>query len=99
MDVRFEDEDLVRAEAAGGTHPKLPVPLLKQFRKAMYRLRAAADERDLRGFKGLRFEKLKGDRAGQYSARVNQQMRLILEIEHREGGNVLVIKDLTDYHK
>ncbi len=99
MDVRFEDEDLACAEAAGGSLPQFPAAVLKQFRKAMYLLRAVADERELYSFRGLRFEKLKGDREGQYSVRVGQQYRLILEIDKRGGGNVLVIKDLTDYHK
>jgi proteic killer suppression protein len=62
------------------------------------RLDAAIDERDLYRQKGMRYEKLSGDRAGQRSVRLNQQWRLILRPDHDKEGNFLWIIELVDYH-
>jgi len=58
----------------------------------------APDERTLRGLAGLRMEKLHGIRDGQYSVRVTSQFRLIFTIEKDDGGNLLLIIELVDYH-
>ena len=68
------------------------------FFSLMARIDAAIDERDLRQFKSRRLEKLKGDRAGQYSMRLNDQWRLILEITEDEQGKLLHVIDIADYH-
>lgn len=59
---------------------------------------SAADERDLYAFKGLRFEKLLGDRTGERSIRLNRQFRLILWLERDDQGKYLSISDIEDYH-
>jgi proteic killer suppression protein len=68
------------------------------FFSLMARIDAAIDERDLRQLKSRRLEKLKGDRAGQYSMRLNDQWRLILEITEDEQGKRLLVIEITDYH-
>lgn len=68
------------------------------FFSLMARIDAAIDERDLRQLKSRRLEKLKGDRAGQYSMRLNDQWRLILEITEDEQGKLLLVIEITDYH-
>lgn len=57
-------------------------------------LDAATSTDDLRVPRGNRLEKLRGDRAGQWSIRVNDQWRLCFE--WREGGAYEV--ELVDYH-
>jgi len=57
-------------------------------------LDAAKDVNDLRIPPGNRLEKLKGDRAGQYSIRVNDQWRLCFEWCDGHAWNV----ELVDYH-
>jgi len=42
----------------------------------------------------LHFEKLTGDRIGEYSIRLNKQWRLTLVITSDEDGNYLVILDI-----
>ncbi|BBJ23184.1 type II toxin-antitoxin system RelE/ParE family toxin [Candidatus Nitrotoga sp. AM1P] len=49
---------------------------------------------DLMGLPGNRFESLVGDRAGQYSIRVNQQWRLCFEWKDADAYNV----EIVDYH-
>jgi proteic killer suppression protein len=61
-------------------------------------LRAATDERDLRAMKSMRFEKLKGARSHQFSLRLQDQWRLILEIEVQGSAKTLVIVEIEDYH-
>jgi len=56
-------------------------------------LDAAVSLRDL-SLPGLRLEKLKGDRAGQYSIRINDQYRICFD--WRDGGAYDV--EVTDYH-
>ena len=58
----------------------------------------ATDERDLYALKSLHFERMKGDRTGQSSIRINKQWRLILRIEADDEGKVVVIVELLDYH-
>ena len=57
-------------------------------------LDAADALEDLRVPPGNRLEKLKGDRAGQYSIRVNDQWRVCFE--WRDGDAYSV--EITDYH-
>lgn len=49
---------------------------------------------DLMGLPSNRFESLVGDRAGQYSIRVNQQWRLCFEWKDADAYNV----EIVDYH-
>jgi toxin HigB-1 len=49
---------------------------------------------DLRVPPGNRLEKLAGDRAGQYSIRVNQQWRICFRWTHAGPEDV----EITDYH-
>jgi toxin HigB-1 len=55
---------------------------------------SAADQRDLRVPPGNRLEKLAGDRAGQYSIRVNQQWRICFRWTDAGPEDV----EITDYH-
>jgi len=68
------------------------------FRRRMAAIRAATGPHDLAKLKGNRFEKLKGARANQYSVRVNDQYRLILEFEDSKDGKVVVVVGIEDYH-
>jgi len=72
--------------------------VLDAFLRAIATIDAAADERDLYAQKGLHFEKLKGDRKGQRSIRLNQQWRLILSVERDNEGALVWIIEIVDYH-
>jgi toxin HigB-1 len=82
------------AEFDGG----FPIGVVKAFRRRMQAIRSAANENDLRDLKFNHFEKLKRNRKGQYSIRLNDQFRLIFEIEETKGGNRLAIREIADYH-
>lgn len=60
------------------------------------RMEAATSLNDLASLPGNRFERLKGDRRGQYSIRINDQWRLCFAWpEGTEGPSEL---EIVDYH-
>ncbi len=80
-----------------GAH-KYPAEVIDAFFDVMAVISAAKDQRDLYAIKSLHFEKLSGDRKGEYSMRLNKQWRLTLRIEQDEQGNYLLILEIEDYH-
>ena len=98
MDIEFADEELDRLETDPGVDAGLPVGVVKSYRKVTGWIRAAQDERDLRQMRSLRFEKLRGNRSHQHSMRLNDQYRLIIELERAGGRSRVVLVEVTDYH-
>ena len=99
MRLAFEDDNLRRLyEERNFVLPRLGSDAVKAFRKKMGFLEAAESESDLRNYRALHFEKLRGGRVGQHSIRLNRQWRLILRIETDAEGRLLVIVEIVDYH-
>ena len=98
MQVEFEDPDLQRLEAEAGFTAGLAQPLVTLFRRRMQLIRAAVDIRAFYALKSLHFEKLKGDREGQHSMRLNDQWRLIVRLVQNSDGTSVVIVSIVDYH-
>jgi len=71
-----------------------PADLIKVARRKLRYLHAADVLTDLRVPPGNRLEALKGDRAGQYSIRVNDQFRICF-VWTPDGPTDV---ELTDYH-
>ncbi len=57
-------------------------------------LNNAATLEDLRSPPGNRLERLRGDRRGQFSMRINQQWRICFHFENGDAWNV----EIVDYH-
>ena len=72
----------------------LPLQLLCSALRKLLILDGADGIQDLRVPSGNRLEKLIGDRAGQYSIRINEQWRICFE--WREGNAYRV--EIVDYH-
>ena len=68
----------------------------RQAEVRLDRLDAAASLKDLAALPGNRLEALKGDRAGQYSIRINDQWRVCFEWPERSPGPTNV--EIVDYH-
>lgn len=98
MKVRFGDDYLeeiyTNPTADGGFVPAI----VKAFRKRMQFIDSVKDERDFWSWRSLRFEKLRGNRSHQYSLRLNDQYRLIIEFEGEAADKVAVIVSIEDYH-
>jgi proteic killer suppression protein len=71
-----------------------------RFSRQAYRrlevLEAAASLDELRALRGNRLEALKGNRAGQFSIRINDQWRICFEWQRGERGPSNV--EIVDYH-
>jgi proteic killer suppression protein len=86
--------ELTRAVFEGEARKGFPADLLKVTRRKLQYLDAARALSDLRSPPGNRLELLKGDRAGQYSIRVNDQFRICF-VWTEEGAKEV---EFTDYH-
>lgn len=95
--MKFKDSDIERFWIDPERFTPRRVP--PNCRKALYRklqiLDAACDLRDLRIPPNNRLEKLKGDRAGQYSIRVNSQWRLCFAWTNKGPERI----EFCDYHQ
>jgi toxin HigB-1 len=95
----FVNDELRRLYAEPDFHLKhLGQDLVRAYRKQVGLLAAVGSEAELRSFKGARLEKLKGDRAGQHSIRLNDQWRLILQFRTDKDGKSVVVIEIVDYH-
>ena len=70
----------------------------RAFRKVMQAIRMAVDIRDLAAIRALRLERLKGKRRHQWSLRLNDQWRLIIEFEGGGPDTVVSVIEIVDYH-
>jgi toxin HigB-1 len=75
-----------------------PSHVVSKFRMRMQQIGAALNEKDFYNSKGLRYEKLKGDRSHQHSMRLNDQWRLILELKEMNGQKIVRVIAIEDYH-
>ena len=99
MDIEFKDKqklNLIETEKAVNT--KLPISVINSCRKKFNLLRSAPDEQTLRNWKSFHYEKLKGDREGQKSIRINDQWRLIFTLNTDLTPPKIIILEIADYH-
>ncbi|OGQ05208.1 MAG: plasmid maintenance system killer protein [Deltaproteobacteria bacterium RIFCSPLOWO2_01_44_7] len=73
---------------------KLPNDILRVARRKLLMLHAARTLNDLRIPPANRLEKLRDDRKGQYSIRINDQWRICFRFENGLASEV----EITDYH-
>ncbi|MEX2283395.1 MAG: type II toxin-antitoxin system RelE/ParE family toxin [Gemmatimonadota bacterium] len=98
MEIEFDDDDLKKLYTdrtfTGGWAPAI----VRGFRKVMFIVVNAPDEGDLYAMRSLNFEKLKGDREGQHSLRINKQWRLIVELRGTGKNKRIGVIEIVDYH-
>lgn len=98
MDVQFDDPHLDALEQDITQTAGHGAAVDKGFRKLIFFIRAAKDERDLREMRSFRFEKVKGKRSHQHSLRINDQWRLIVEIRTTNERKWIGVISIEDYH-
>lgn len=74
---------------------KLPLIIQKTARRKLIYLDDAEDLQDLYAPPGNRLEALHGDRAGQYSIRINDQWRICFKWAKGKARDI----EIVDYHK
>lgn len=96
--VVYADDRLAKIETDEAGETRLPVAVIKSARRKIAVLRAVVDDRSLRNWKSLHYEKLRGDREGQRSIRLNDQYRLVFELDEETKPQTLTILGIEDYH-
>ena len=94
MDIKFRDEKLALVETDRAAETKLPVSVINSLRKKLGILRAAPDERTLRNWKSLHYEKMDGD---EKSIRLNDQYRLIFTLDTECRPNKVTVLRIWDH--
>ena len=85
-----ETEKLFRRNAV----KRIPRPVQRRALRKLLLIDAAESLDDLRVPPGNRLEKLRGDRDGQYSIRINDQWRICFRWEDTDASAV----EIADYH-
>ena len=98
MDIVFSESIWSLIETVEARQTRLPVPVIKSARRKLTALRAATDDRSLRNWKSLPYEKLKGDREGRRSIRLNAQFRMVFTLDESTNPQTVTILGIEDYH-
>ena len=87
-------EDINYGRATKEALRTLPKDLHRKAQIKLARLGAVTSMQDLQEIRGNRFEKLKGNRKGQFSIRINDQYRICFKWEKENAADV----EIVDYH-
>ncbi len=98
MEVLFGDQKLAQLESSREVATAWSPAVVSAFRKKLWLIRQAVDERDFRSLKSLHFEKLKGKRSHQHSMRLNDQYRLVVELKQVGNRKQVTVVSIEDYH-
>lgn len=100
MNVTSEDKALLELYEKGKTSDKryrmLPVQVIKGYRKAVDKMKAAPRIEELFRMNGLNYEALRGNRKGQESVRCNGAWRLIFKSSPLDGSIVITEIELLE---
>ena len=98
MQVEFKNKKLALIETDRAGEVKLPIAVINSCRDKLVVIRAAPDERTLRNWKSLHYEKLGGNRKGQRSVRLNQQYRMVFIMDSTGSPPKITVLAIEDYH-
>jgi toxin HigB-1 len=87
-------EDIFHGNRSKAARRCLPPGLWPAARRKLDRLNRAREPRDLADPPGNRLEALKGDYAGYFSIRINDQYRIVFRFERNDARDVQIV----DYH-
>ena len=107
MKVRFTTKELgsFYTTPLDNLKGKLPFAkdIIRQYKKKVQILISIESLDDLKQFRSLNFEALKGDRKGEYSIRLNIQYRLIFRIEMEKNGEyvieIIVLNEISKHYE
>lgn len=93
MIISFANKETEKLFATGKSK-KLPKEIITRSIMRLMQLDNACEVMDLRLPPSNRLEALSGDRAGQWSIRINDQWRICFKFDNGEATDVAI----TDYH-
>lgn len=88
MDVEFRDKSLALIETDRAAEVRLPISVVNSLRHKLHIIRQALEERTLRNWKSLHYEKMEGD---ERSIRINKQFRLIFTLDTQVKPNKMIV--------
>jgi len=94
MQVEYGDPILALVETDRAAETRLPIGVIKSMRNKLAVIRAAPDDRTLRNWKSLHYEKMEGNRR---SIRLNDQYRLIFTITSDNSNTKMTILQVWDH--
>ena len=94
MIKNFSSKETEKLWRTGATRKLLPSSLQRPALRKLWMLDRASTLTDLRVPPSNRLEKLKGERSGQFSIRINQQYRVCFRWEEGDAFDV----EIVDYH-
>jgi len=98
MEVEFRDSKLALIETNRAVETKLPLSVINSARRKLILIRAAPDERTMRNWKSLHYEKMTGNRKGERSIRLNDQWRMSIDPDDsRSPAKVTVLEIANRY--
>ncbi len=99
MRLRIDDTEVAKIHSdARYRCPRYDVAIHRAIRRVLALIEEVPVQRDLYQFKALRLEKLRGNRAGQMSMRLNDQFRLIVRFETQPNSQQCIVVEVVDYH-
>lgn len=98
MRIVFADAGLALIETNEAGATRLPIGVITSARRKLTVLRAAIDDRSLRSWKSLHYEKVKGDCEGQGSIRLNGQYRMIFDLDEETEPQTITVLVIEDHH-
>ena len=103
MIVRFNNEYLEKLYLGLSVKgkPRYQGKVITKVKKTILMLKNVEDLSQLKLFRGLNLEALKGNYKGFYSVRVNYHYRLILGVEQDRilVNEILTVEDLTNHYQ
>jgi len=88
MELSFEDKTYERMERDAGYSNGLPAPVVSLYRSRLQLLRAACSPRDLSAMRCLDFRPLPDRPGQQHAVRLNDEYRLVFELNGRTADGV-----------
>jgi toxin HigB-1 len=103
MLIQFNDlylENLYLGKLIKGK-PLYNIEVIIKFKKTVLKLEQTENTAQLKQFRSLNFEALKGNKKGLYSVRVNKQYRLEFKIENDKIKliEIILIEALSNHYK
>ena len=98
MEIIFKEEYLREMYDTGKTDKKyrFQPQIIRKYIRVIDLMRDTSNILGLMRYNSLNYEKLKGDKAGLSSVRVNDQYRIEFEEHTKDGENIATICNITD---
>jgi proteic killer suppression protein len=97
MEIECRDKILALVSADRVAETKLPDSVTKSLREKLIVISAAPDERTLRNLKSLHYEQPQRDRSELKSIRLDDQFRLLLEVDNSRSPPKAILLGVENY--